>query len=151
MKKVCSVCLLEKEEIDFWKRAGKTDGLQDKCKNCQRLYLREYYSLNKESIKKRTGKRREENRDMLRKIVVEYLLQHPCIDCGEKDIVVLDFDHISDNKIDSVSRMMLENVPTQRLLDEMAKCVIRCANCHRRKTAKDFGWSKLDINIETSK
>lgn len=67
------------------------------------------------------------------------------MDCGENDPVVLEFDHISD-KIDSVSRMICDSYSLDSLEKEIAKCEVRCANCHRRKTAKQLGWYK---NINT--
>jgi hypothetical protein len=142
--KICRICKLEKDESEFWKNIVKTDGLQTQCKDCQRLYHQDYYQKNKIEVKKRTGKRRDDNKHMLKKIVVDFLLEHPCVDCGEKDIVLLDFDHVSGSKTSDVSSMIRDNVPTQRMLNEMTKCVIRCVSCHRRKTAKDFGWYRLN-------
>lgn len=77
----------------------------------------------------------------LRAKVSNYLKEHPCVDCDEKDIVVLEFDHIdSTTKIDNVSTMITNRVSWSKILKEINKCEVRCANCHRRKTAKQFGY-----------
>ena len=59
---------------------------------------------------------------------------NPCADCGEfYPPWVMDFDHIDDNKVASVSSLKfltsLENV-----LKEIEKCELVCANCHRMRT-----------------
>lgn len=76
----------------------------------------------------------------------EYLSTRKCIDCGEKDPVVLDFDHINpENKFKPVSKMMSGHCSWNSLLIEINKCEIRCANCHRRKTyiqQNSFGKTK---------
>jgi hypothetical protein len=38
-----------------------------------------------------------------RRLVAEYLHEHPCVDCGESDIVVLEFDHIREGKVRDIS------------------------------------------------
>jgi hypothetical protein len=81
--------------------------------------------------------RRLLNRDKL----LEYLLSHPCVDCGESDPIVLEFDHINGNKIANVSS--IKNTKNwDQVLAEIAKCEVRCANCHRRRTASQFLWWK---------
>ena len=77
-----------------------------------------------------------------RKRIVEYLLGHPCVDCGEEDVRVLDFDHIHESKAFNISEFVGRGGSWQRIEAEIAKCVVRCANCHRRKTTVDFGWYK---------
>jgi hypothetical protein len=39
---------------------------------------------------------------------------------------------------------MLSHYCWARILEELQKCDVRCANCHRRKTARDFKWFKSD-------
>lgn len=78
------------------------------------------------------------------KRLLAYLLEHPCVDCGETDPLVLDFDHREPSlKSNEVSRMVYHR-PWRVVLGEIEKCDVRCANCHRRKTARQFGWSKLE-------
>jgi len=73
-------------------------------------------------------------------------MEHPCIDCGESDIRVLEFDHVRGEKKANIGDMAGANIAWQRIEAELAKCVVRCANCHRRKTASDFGWYKgIDV------
>jgi hypothetical protein len=68
----------------------------------------------------------------------EYLGQHPCVDCGETDPVVLQFDHLG-NKERDVSYMLLNGFTWAKIQIEIDKCAVRCGNCHRRKTARDLG------------
>jgi hypothetical protein len=75
--------------------------------------------------------------------VLGYLYQHPCVDCGETDPVVLEFDHVRGEKIRPISHMVSTQAPLATLVQEIGKCEVRCANCHRRKTFKQLGWSKI--------
>lgn len=64
-----------------------------------------------------------------------YLKEHPCVDCGEADPVVLDFDHKDKKtKTASISKLMYGHRKWESILPEVRKCVVRCANCHRRRT-----------------
>lgn len=56
------------------------------------------------------------------------------MDCGEEDPIVLEFDHVRGEKIAHVARMLTTARPLQMVQAEVAKCEVRCANCHRRVT-----------------
>ena len=55
--------------------------------------------------------------------------------CGEADPVVLERDHMG-NKVGNVADLVHQRVVWGTILEELEKYQIRCANCHRRKTAK---------------
>jgi hypothetical protein len=67
--------------------------------------------------------------------VLEQLLTANCIDCGDTDLVVLDFDHVR-SKRESVMVLALDEHSIASLEREIAACEIRCANCHRRRTVR---------------
>jgi len=140
--KACSLCRETKLVDEFNKKSTSKDGLQNVCRSCSAQISKNHYDNNKEKIKKRTRARERKVRKIAREYIVSKL-KNGCIDCGEKDIIVLDFDHLSDKKY-SISRMVLECCSLEKIILEIDKCVIRCANCHRRKTAKDFNWWRLD-------
>jgi hypothetical protein len=46
----------------------------------------------------------------------------------------MDFDHVSGDKVDDVCRLMFDTGKWERILTEIAKCELVCANCHRIRT-----------------
>jgi hypothetical protein len=65
--------------------------------------------------------------------LVDYLREAPCIDCGERDPVVLDFDHVGPKRAGVVQLAGRES-SLASLEREIGQCEVRCANCHRRRT-----------------
>lgn len=110
-----------------------------------KTYQKDWYIKNKEvhlgRAKIRNGKQKLINQSNL----VEYLNTHPCVDCGETDIVVLQFDHVRGVKIDSVSNMIKNVSSWETIFKEIQKCDIRCANDHARKTARQQKNFKISV------
>lgn len=102
-----------------------------------KTYYRRYYEENRERILESNRRRTKARTQEIRNILVEFKLSNPCMDCGENDPVVLDFDHIiPKNKEFTISRATSHRPRYERLLNEIVKCRIVCANCHRRRTYK---------------
>jgi 5-methylcytosine-specific restriction endonuclease McrA len=78
------------------------------------------------------------HRQRMHNFVIEYLEDHSCLDCGEEDIRVLEFDHRDDCVKISDIGSMLRSAPFQRLKEEITKCDVRCRNCHTIKTLSGF-------------
>lgn len=72
-----------------------------------------------------------ERRNLL--FVRDFLVNSNCADCGENDLLVLEFDHIG-AKRSTVPEMARRGCSLQTLRAEIAQCEVRCANCHRRRT-----------------
>jgi hypothetical protein len=84
------------------------------------------------------------NNDELRRLnrerLGEYLSRQHCVDCGLDDIRVLEFDHRpGEFKTGIIGKMLVDSVSWRRILQEIAKCDVRCANCHRIVTAERAG------------
>jgi hypothetical protein len=144
MDKHCNTCNTTKPLSEFSKKGyGYTKSGEPKtqslCKSCQNEYTKKWYNSNKEEHKKNTAKRRVKHTHEMNIKVYEYLKENPCEVCGESDPVVLDFDHINpEEKSGNIARMRGHSEKT--LFTEIAKCRVLCANCHRRRTAKQFDW-----------
>jgi hypothetical protein len=76
-------------------------------------------------------KARDRNKDYVRKIKEE----NPCIDCGQHyHFSQMDFDHIQGKKKHTVARYANSAVSIKTIKDELSKCELVCANCHRYRT-----------------
>ncbi len=142
-EKRCVICKQYKLASEFNLNKSKKDGLNLNCKVCSRIKSKEYYQLNKVKHKAVVKAHKALVVQQNRQSIIEYLQQHPCVDCGEDDIVVLEFDHL-ENKRGNISVMISTGCAWPTILKEIAKCEVRCANCHRRKTAYMFGWYRIN-------
>ena len=68
-------------------------------------------------------------RDECQNKVKSYLLEHPCVDCGKKDIRVLQFDHLGNKKLE-IGKCISQGYKWTMIELEISKCEVRCANCH---------------------
>ncbi len=143
-EKKCYTCQNFKTLDSFNKNKARKDGLNSICKECSKSKSREYYSENKENHLKIIRKKTQEIIKRNQEFVLEYLKTHPCVDCEETDLVVLDFDHLKDKK-DSISNMIRLGKSIDNISKEISKCEVRCANCHRRKTARDRNYYRYSF------
>lgn len=102
-----------------------------------------WYQRNKEKARANIYKRRETHRVKGREFICEYLSKHPCVDCGEGDILVLEFDHVKGIKKMNLGDLVYKGATIPRIEREIAKCEVRCANCHKRRTWKDLETYKV--------
>lgn len=143
MKK-CSGCGQLKEESEFsWKSKSKGK-LQPRCKPCQTAYNRNYYHTSGESEKqkKRVAERKRKQIQWFK----DWKEGQSCVVCGEDERVALDLHHLNeDHKSYTPSQMSRDGVSIKTMQEEIDKCVVLCANCHR----KHHG-GVLDISPYTS-
>jgi hypothetical protein len=110
MKK-CNVCLaiLEDERFGRYER----DYLQSSCKECRR---------------KTQKLKRQRNYDW----VTQYKKSKNCSKCEESRWYVLEFHHKdSEDKDKEIARLVSNGTSLERIISEIDKCELLCANCHK--------------------
>jgi 5-methylcytosine-specific restriction endonuclease McrA len=107
----------------------------------QKKYQKDYYAQNAEAVKARMRQSNKLKREERKLFLLEYLLVNPCVDCGETDLVVLEFDHTRGTKSANITALLTASMT--KLLEELNKCDVVCANCHTRRTAKRAGWPRF--------
>jgi hypothetical protein len=109
--------------------------------------IKDHYVRNVQYYTVKASARRKAVVNKLNERIYAYLQSHPCVDCGERDPVVLEFDHVRGEKTYEISTLSWRQVSWERILEEIAKCEVRCANCHRRKTAKQRGTYRYQMLV----
>jgi hypothetical protein len=157
------------------------EGVQWWCRSCFAAYFRARGDLHRRQSK--TAKLARQR--AMRAHVLEYLLRHPCVDCGERDPVVLEFDHLNRHvarnvahllailrrsacvdcgvsdplilefdhvgrKRAAVTRLAWHGCSIATIDTEIRECEIRCASCHRRRTAMKGGHFRFRVLSSTS-
>ena len=146
MKKICPGCGEERDtDRDFsWK--NRTKGMrQSWCKFCLAEANSMHYQNNKRVYLDRARTRNTRVNDENKQRLYAYLSEHPCVDCGNSNIRCLEFDHVRGNKSASITRMLNTAVTWSAIEAEIAKCEVRCANCHRIKTLERGKWWRFGL------
>lgn len=138
--RICTRCNEEKNIEEFPLRNQFTHRRQSYCMTCRSEMGKEWYENNKEYQKANSKKHSTEYRQSLRQYALDYLSTHPCVDCGETDPAVLEFDHVHGEKNHEVAVIIGRGSSLETLKREIELCEVRCANCHRRKTARERGF-----------
>jgi hypothetical protein len=108
-----------------------------KDKEKQRAAAREWARRNKDNTNFHRTNARRKSRDIVQSIKEKT----PCADCGQHyPYFVMDFDHREDvDKLAHVATMVGKNAAHKKVMEEIDKCDVVCANCHRIRTARRAG------------
>lgn len=101
--------------------------MPSKDKEARLASQRSHYARNREKVRAAVNARRKNKRQEWH----EYKKTLSCIKCGFNHPAALDFHHIvkhPDNK--KIFSLLSQGARTQ-LWEELKKCVVLCANCHR--------------------
>ena len=115
--KKCIVCGLDRPLKQFSKHIRAKDGHDSRCKICVKAKNRSYYASKGYSQRRIDAQR-----------YISQIKRAGCSICPEKAICCLDFHHTKD-KIFTVAQKLLLN---KGLVEEISKCILLCANCHRK-------------------
>lgn len=128
--KYCGHCNTEKSVDAFNRRGSKYNAW---CRDCSKGWYRENKVKHVANCVRNRKSLIADNRTKL----MEYLRSHPCVDCGEAELNVLEFDHVRGKKLLEVTKLLDRRWGL--VSAEIEKCEVRCANCHRRKTLEAAG------------
>jgi proline-rich tail region repeat protein len=120
--------------VTAFNRAG--GGRQHWCRDCFSVYFRERGDKHREQ----SSAARKRRQDRARAFLLDDLRAHPCVDCGEDEILVLEFDHHRGEKVAALAHLLHSGAKLARFEDEVQRCEVVCVNCHRRRTARRAGY-----------
>jgi hypothetical protein len=139
--RICRVCQQPKPLVEFPFRSRAEGTRHWICLACQRAAARSWYVARVPNANTAEGYGTFVRESLIAR-VDEYLSTHPCVDRGQRTIALLDFDHLRD-KTANVSSMVRDGCSWGEIALEIAKCEVRCANCHARVTATRIGAYRL--------
>jgi hypothetical protein len=135
----CSRCHQTKHRDNFWIRSDRPRGVSSACKECVASYYSNRYSNDEEYRKSQLERYKKyafEKRQKIYDIILRYK-QKPCQDCGiSYPPCVMDFDHIDGTTKKSGLAKTGNFKNEEEVINEIAKCELVCANCHRMRTQK---------------
>lgn len=139
--KTCCTCKIELDDSLFHKNRSSKDGLQAQCKICNIERMKSYY---KDKADKPEWLLREKTRAAKIQALVDAIkTRYGCAQCGENDSACLDFHHMRD-KTDEVSYLVAVK-SAHKIANEINKCIVVCANCHRKLHRYNLDVSHLPL------
>lgn len=130
--KTCTTCNEEKPLLEFFFRNKIKKRLHCICKSCKRKKDKILYDSNESrKIKMRLNALRSIERAY--QFVKRIKGVSFCLNCNDKRHYVLDFHHVRGIKEQTISEMVSRGSSINRIKNEIRKCNILCANCHREE------------------
>lgn len=126
--KICSKCKLPKNESEFSPRKTSKDGLHPHCKSCRRSFANAAYKNNPQKFLDKI----EETKEKLYTFVDAIKAENGCKFCPEKTPICLDFHHLNPKEKDKSIAHLIAYKNKARIEAEIKKCIVVCANCHRK-------------------
>lgn len=128
--KRCTNCNTDKPKSDFHKNSRRKDGLQSFCKACMIEIVHRRYQ-DKESKATILASQKKKLHEM-QKIFDEVRGTNGCCLCGETCVACLDFHHIDPTEKDQGVSYWRSSKSKDKMIEEMQRCAVLCANCHRK-------------------
>ena len=148
IEKKCTNCLRVKPVDEFhWKK--KDVRRNGRCSKCINKYCKTHYEKNKEKYKAKARIHNQRYIQEGRMFVRGLKMSNSCVECFESHPDVLEFDHVEPStKNTDVSYMAQHAYSLKTIEEEIAKCILLCANCHRKRTALQKDWYQYNIQGE---
>jgi hypothetical protein len=130
MTKICCGCKEEKDLEEFsWRNEAEKIKARE-CKECHRDIRKIYYENNKKKEIARVAQRRKETIAWFK----DFKSTLNCNRCSEDHVATLHFHHLDPNEKDeAVSKIIRKGWSIKRILEEISKCEVLCANCHAKE------------------
>jgi hypothetical protein len=125
--KRCTRCFKRKRLTQFARNRSKPDGYSSQCRVCKDHYRRQHYATNKAQYLQWERERKRRLTTFIRS------LKTKCSCCSETHPAALDFHHLDPTKKEGdLRKALVRGWSEKRILIELAKCIVLCANCHRK-------------------
>jgi hypothetical protein len=132
--RVCSKCLVEKEDSDFAFRHKERGIRQHICRLCHSTENKEHYLNNKSKAIARTARNKKKGIVKYR----DFKKTLKCSKCGyNKCVSAIEFHHMGSQKKENVIAVLIGTGCFKRAYEEMKKCEVVCSNCHRELHEKE--------------
>lgn len=129
--RICNKCNIEKPLLEFYPNKTCRLGIVGTCRSCSRDNVKRGYAANR---KRRQEMANSNNRKKKRELVESF--GGKCHDCGNSyNDCVYDFHHLDSSKKD-VNPSHAMKWGKERMMKELEKCIMLCANCHRMRHYK---------------
>ena len=141
-RKLCGKCGKRRNITEFVVKYVATGRLNSYCRKCQSEYHRVYYTKHRKEYLIKNQRNRAYNNAVIVSLILS-MKSSPCADCGGSfEPVAMDFDHAFGDKKYDISAMMRTQSSFDLILEEVSKCEVVCACCHRVRTAVRGGGYK---------
>lgn len=129
---ICRTCKQDKPEDAFHFRNRLRGTRKKQCAECFNSWRKKWYLKNKEYYINNSIEHKRQQRLENKRKVKEILSIKGCLRCPEVHPACLDFHHIG-RKREGISKMVQRGDSWKKIRREIDKCIVLCANCHRKE------------------